>query len=91
VGDATMSPYEILQPGGSVEYNNEEPGAVWIQRFLEHFKSAIWLNPEPERLWEYRQSISVIKQIMGDRMYPLSIEGLERGIRHLSKKQSGSH
>ena len=91
VGDATMSPYEILQPGGSVEYNNEEAGAVWIQRFLEHFKSAVWLNPEPERVWEYRQSISVIKQIMGNRMHPLTIEGLERAIRYLSKKQSSAH
>ena len=86
VGDATMSPYEILQPGGSVEYNNEEAGAVWINRFLDHFKSAIWLNPEPEGLWEYRQSISVIREIMHQRMFPLTVNGLERGIRQLSKK-----
>ena len=88
VGDATMSPYEILQPGGSVEYNNEEAGAVWLNRFLDQFKSAIWLNPEPEGLWEYRQSISVIRQIMGTRMFPLTVNGLERGIRQLSKKAS---
>ena len=91
VGDATMSPYEILQPGGSVEYNNEEAGAVWIQRFLEHFKSAVWLNPEPQGVWQYRQSISVIQQIMGNRMHPLTVQGLESAIRYLSKKQSSAH
>ena len=91
VGDATMSPYEILQPGGSVEYNNEEAGAVWVQRFLEHFKSAVWLNPEPQGVWQYRQSISVIQQIMGNRMHPLTVQGLESAIRYLSKKQSAAH
>ena len=91
VGDATMSPYEILQPGGSVEYNNDEAGAVWIQRFLEHFKSAVWLNPEPSGVWQYRQSIAVIQQIMGNRMHPLTIQGLESAIRYLSKKQSSAH
>ena len=91
VGDATMSPYEILQPGGSVEYNNDEAGAVWIQRFLEHFKSSVWLNPEPQGVWQYRQSISVIQQIMGNRMHPLTIQGLESAIRYLSKKQSSAH
>ena len=91
VGDATMSPYEILQPGGSVEYNNDEAGAVWIQRFLEHFKSAVWLNPEPQGVWQYRQSIAVIQQIMGNRMHPLTIQGLESAIRYLSKKQSSAH
>ena len=91
VGDATMSPYEILQPGGSVEYNNEEAGAVWVQRFLEHFKSAVWLNPEPQGVWQYRQSISVIQQIMGNRMHPLTVQGLESAIRYLSKKQSSAH
>ncbi len=91
VGDATMSPYEILQPGGSVEYNNDEAGAVWVQRFLEHFKSAVWLNPEPQGVWQYRQSIAVIQQIMGNRMHPLTISGLESAIRYLSKKQSSAH
>ena len=91
VGDATMSPYEILQPGGSVEYNNEEAGAVWIQRFLEHFKSAVWLNPEPQGVWQYRQSIAVVQQIMGNRMHPLTVQGLESAIRYLSKKQSSTH
>ncbi len=85
VGDATMSPYEILQPGGSVEYNNEEAGATWLQRFTASFPKFIWLNPEPEGLWQYRQSVSVIRQIMNNRMFPVTIEGLERGMRLLSK------
>ncbi len=85
VGDATMSPYEVLAPGGSVEYNNEEAGAVWLQRFTSAFPKFIWLNPEPESLWQYRQSITVIRQIMNNRMFPVTIEGLERGMRMLSK------
>ena len=85
VGDATMSPYEILQAGGSVEYNNEEAGAEWLQRFTHAFPKFIWLNPEPEGLWQYRQSIAVIRQIMNHRMFPVTIEGLERGMRLLSK------
>ncbi|HJV86715.1 MAG TPA: hypothetical protein VJ698_14685 [Noviherbaspirillum sp.] len=85
VGDATMSPYEILQAGGSIEYNNEEAGAEWLQRFTSTFPKFIWLNPEPEGLWQYRQSISVIRQLMNNRMFPVTIEGLERGMRLLSK------
>ncbi len=85
VGDATMSPYEILQPGGSVEYNNEEAGAEWLQRFTHAFPKFIWLNPEPEGLWQYRQSIAVVRQLMNNRMFPITIEGLERGMRLLSK------
>jgi uncharacterized protein len=85
VGDATMSPYEVLQPGGSVEYNNDEAGAVWLQRLVDRFPKFAWLNPEPEASWEYRQSISVIKQIMGNRMYPVTMQGLEKAMRELSK------
>jgi len=85
VGDATMSPYEILQPGGSVEHNNPEAGAVWLQRFTQHFPKHVWINPEPEGLWQYRQSISVIRQLLGDRMYPLTLDGLTRAMRMLSK------
>ena len=85
VGDATMSPYEILQPGGSVEYNNEEPGAIWLRRLTERFPKFTWLNPEPEGVWEYRQSISVIKQLMNNRMYPVTLSGLERAMRELTK------
>ncbi|HEU0202128.1 MAG TPA: hypothetical protein VFR86_17060 [Burkholderiaceae bacterium] len=85
VGDATMSPYEILQPGGSVEHNNAEAGAIWLQRFTAHYPKFVWINPEPEGLWQYRQSISVIHQLMGGRMFPLTLEGLARAMRQLSK------
>jgi uncharacterized protein len=85
VGDATMSPYEILHVGGAVDYYNDEAGAEWLQRFTRTFPNHIWLNPEPENIWEYRQSISIIRQQMHNRMYPLTIEGLERGMRTLSK------
>jgi uncharacterized protein with von Willebrand factor type A (vWA) domain len=85
VGDATMSPYEVLAPGGSVEYNNEEAGAEWLARFCNAFPKFAWLNPEPENLWQYRQSIAVIRQIMNNRMFPVTIDGLERAMRLLSK------
>jgi hypothetical protein len=85
VGDATMSPYEVLQAGGAVDHHNEEAGAVWLQRFTKTFPSHIWLNPEPEHLWEYRQSIAIIRQQMDNRMFPLTLEGLERGMRRLGK------
>ena len=85
VGDATMSPYEILQPGGSVEYNNEEPGVEWLQRLTKAFPKFAWINPEPQGVWQYRQSISVIQQIVSQRMYPLTIKGLEEAMRLLTK------
>ena len=85
VGDASMGPYEITEPGGSIEHNNEEAGAVWLQRLTETYPHAIWLNPEPEPTWQYRHSIKVIQQLMENRMYPLSLEGLERGMRKLAK------
>lgn len=85
VGDATMSPYEILQPGGSVEYNNEEAGAEWLQRLTNAFPKFAWINPEPQGVWQYRQSISVIQQLMSQRMFPLTLKGLEDTMRMLSK------
>jgi uncharacterized protein with von Willebrand factor type A (vWA) domain len=85
VGDATMSPYEILQPGGSVEYNNEEAGAEWMQRLTHAFPKYAWINPEPQGVWQYRQSISVIQQLVSQRMYPLTLKGLEDTMRLLSK------
>jgi uncharacterized protein with von Willebrand factor type A (vWA) domain len=85
VGDATMSPYEVLAPRGSVEYNNDEAGAEWLQRFTGTFPHFIWLNPEPEGIWQYRQSVALIRQLMNNRMFPLTIDGLERGMRLLSK------
>jgi uncharacterized protein with von Willebrand factor type A (vWA) domain len=85
VGDATMSPYEILQPGGSVEYNNEEPGAEWMQRLTQAFPRHAWINPEPQGVWGYRQSIAIVQQLIGQRMFPLSLAGLEGAMRLLSK------
>jgi uncharacterized protein with von Willebrand factor type A (vWA) domain len=85
VGDATMSPYEILQPGGSVEYNNEEPGAEWVQRLTHAFPHHAWINPEPAGVWQYRQSIGIMQQLLGNRMFPLSLQGLESAMRLLSK------
>jgi hypothetical protein len=85
VGDATMSPYEILSPGGSVEYNNDEAGAVWINRILDHFHHNVWLNPEPEHVWQYRQSVGIIRQLVKDKMYPVTLAGLESAMRTLSK------
>ncbi len=85
IGDPTMSPYEIVQPGGSVEYNNEEAGAEWLQRLIHAFPKFAWINPEPQGVWEYRQSISIIQQIMSNRMYPLTLKGLEDAMRMLSK------
>ena len=85
VGDATMSPYEILQPGGSVEYNNEEAGAEWIQRLTHAYPKFAWINPEPLGVWQYRQSISIIQQLVSNRMFPLTLKGLEDAMRMLSK------
>ena len=85
VGDATMSPYEILQPGGSVEYHNEEAGSVWMKRVTDVYPKAVWLNPEPEEVWGYRQSINVMRELMGGRMFPLTIAGLEGAMRALTR------
>lgn len=85
VGDATMSPYEILQPGGSVEYNNEEPGAEWLSRLTHAFPKYAWINPEPQGVWGYRQSIAIVQQLMHQRMFPLTLAGLEDAMRLLSK------
>ena len=83
VGDATMSPYEVTQPGGSVEHWNEEAGAVWMGRVADIYESCIWLNPTPERYWEHTASTSMLKRLVGERMYPLTLEGLERAMREL--------
>jgi uncharacterized protein with von Willebrand factor type A (vWA) domain len=85
VGDATMSPYEITYPGGSVEHWNEEAGAVWMDRVGQTFDSMIWLNPTAERHWDYTPSIGVMKQLVGERMFPLTIEGLDKAMRELSR------
>jgi len=84
VGDATMSPYEIQHPGGSVEHWNEEAGITWMKRLLDTYPKAIWLNPEPVKRWDYTPSIQMLSTIMEQRMYPLTVNGLERGMRELS-------
>lgn len=89
IGDASMSPYEIVHPGGSVEHWNEEAGAVWMSRLLQVFASAIWLNPEPIQRWEYTPSIGITREIMDERMFPLTLAGLDRGIKELQKAGSG--
>jgi uncharacterized protein with von Willebrand factor type A (vWA) domain len=87
VGDASMSPYEITHPGGSVEHFNEEAGAVWMQRLTTTYPAAIWLNPVPETQWGYSQSIRILRELMTDRMYPLTLEGLDAGMRELTRKR----
>jgi uncharacterized protein len=86
VGDASMSPYEITHAGGSVEHYNEEAGATWMERLTSTYPAAVWLNPVPERYWGYTQSIRVLQHVMNDRMYPLTLEGLDDAMRTLSRK-----
>jgi len=85
VGDATMGPYEITNQRGSVEYNNEEPGADWLQRLMHAFPHFVWINPEPQGMWEYQYSVRLIREIAQQRMVPLSLNGLESAMRLLSK------
>ena len=85
VGDASMSPYEILQPGGSVEYWNEEAGKAWFDRVSETYPKMVWLNPVPEDHWDYTQSIDITRQLMQHRMYPLTLKGMEDAMSYLSK------
>lgn len=85
VGDAAMSPYELVQPGGSVEYSNDEPGVVWLKRLIAAYRHAIWLNPEPERTWQYTRSTQMVLEVLGPRMFPLTLDGLQRGIAALRK------
>ena len=85
IGDAAMSPYEVNSVGGSVEHWNEEPGAVWFQRIMETYDKVVWLNPEPERTWQMTTSTNWIKQLVENHMYSLTIEGLEKAMRYLSK------
>jgi hypothetical protein len=85
VGDASMSPYEIVAPGGSVEHLNEETGQTWMARVAATYPSCVWLNPVPESEWDGTGSIRLMRQILGGRMYPLTIEGLDAAMRELSR------
>lgn len=86
VGDASMSPYEVVYPGGSIEHWNEESGSVWLGRLLRAFPRAIWLNPEPRLRWDYTQSTTLIRDLMSERMFPLTLEGLDQGMKELRHK-----
>jgi len=85
VGDATMSPYEIVQPGGSVEHFNEESGEVWMQRLFHTYPHAVWLNPKPEEEWPYNRSVGILRALTGHRMYPLTLGGLDQAMRELNR------
>ena len=85
IGDAAMSPYEVNSVGGSVEHWNDEPGAVWFQRIKETYEKVVWINPEPEKAWQMTTSTQWIKQLNDHRMYPLTLDGIERAMRYLSK------
>ncbi len=85
VGDASMSPYEIFAPGGANEFWNEEPGEIWLQRARQQWPHHVWLNPVPERHWQYTQSVQMIRDIFEDRMVPLTLEGIERGMKELGR------
>jgi len=87
VGDAAMSPYELIQPGGSVEHMNEEPGALWLQRLTNVYASAVWLNPSAEQYWMGNQSTRMIREIMDNRMFPLTLSGLDDAMRILARKK----
>ncbi|EIW89817.1 hypothetical protein AGRI_04201 [Alishewanella agri BL06] len=83
VGDATMGPYEIDYPGGSVEHWNQEPGRVWLERLLAQYPKAVWLNPQPAEWWRHYHSISIIREIMQQRMFSLTLDGLSAAIKVL--------
>jgi len=84
VGDAAMSPYEIAVAGGSVEHMNAEPGGLWVQRLVSHFRRSVWLNPVQERFWKYTQSVAMVQELMEKRMYPLTLGGLDSAIKELN-------
>ena len=85
VGDATMAPYEITHAGGSVEHWNDEPGALWMSRFMDSYDKLVWINPTPRETWDYSTSVAMTRELVDDQMYPLTISGLEGGMGYLSK------
>jgi len=86
VGDATMAPYEVTHVGGSIEHYNDEAGAVWIKRLTDVFNNVVWINPTPKDFWEHSYSIEVVRELVEDRMFPLSVKGLEEAMTLLTKK-----
>ena len=87
VGDASMSPYEVTHPGGSIEHYNEEAGAVWLKRLTDTYRSAAWINPTPAAYWGHSASTAILRQLMDGRMFPLTLDGLEAAMRELSRKR----
>lgn len=87
IGDASMSPYEITHPGGSVEHFNEETGAMWLHRLTATYPAAVWLNPIPQQQWSYSQSVAIVRELMIGRMYPLTLAGLDEAMRELTRKR----
>ena len=85
VGDATMSPYEVTEPGCSIEHWNEEAGATWFQRITDHFRKVVWLNPLPESYWGNGGSLAMTRQLVNHHMYPLTVSGLESAMKQLTK------
>ena len=85
VGDAAMAPYEVTHPGGSIEHWNEEAGSAWMLRFMEKFRKIAWLNPYPEHSWEYTTSTTIIRELVNNEMYPLTVKGIEDGMRYLAR------
>ncbi len=88
VGDAAMAPYEISEVGGSIEHHNEEAGRTWMERLTTTYPHAVWINPEEEQSWPYRQSIHMMEQLMDGRMFPLTLDGLEGAMKALVKRGS---
>ena len=87
VGDASMSPYELLYQNGSVEHNNDEPGFTWLERLKNHYSDIVWLNPVPVKQWKYTESIGMVKEFMKDRMFPMTLSGLQQAIKALKDKK----
>lgn len=85
IGDASMAPYEVTSQYGSVEHMNEDPGHVWMRRLTDHFDKVVWLNPTGKKYWRYTQTIEMIQQLLDDRMFPLTLEGMDEGIKYLSR------
>jgi len=85
IGDASMSPYEITVPGGAVEYFNEEPGALWLKRTLDIYERAVWLNPVPQKHWDYAPSIKMVRELFGERMFPLTLGGIDKAMAELKR------
>ena len=91
VGDAAMSPYEIFYRGGSVEHFNDEAGIVWLRRMAKQYKDLIWINPLPEYEWDYYESVNTIREFTRNRMFPMTVDGLTKGMKCLKNRKKTYH